>query len=124
MKAFNVPDKDDGDDDNDSDEVKRMVAVTLRRTGVQRRWRFLGVLGLYALLVVMALAMKAMAMRTMVIKAFNVPDTYCGDDDNDGDESEDFFDRDREEYRSTAALTLAQGCWSVRLTSCDGDVDK
>jgi len=49
-------------------------------------------------------------MKTMLIKAFNVPDKYDGDNGNDGDEGEENGDGDGngEEDRNTAALTLAR----------------
>ena len=63
-------------------------------------------------------------MKTMLINAFNVPDTYDGDNGDDGDEGEDHGDGNGEEDRNTAALTLARHRWSVRPTSCDGTGDE
>jgi len=36
----------------------------------------------------MVMMIKAMVMKVMVMKAFNIPDKYNGDDDNDADDSE------------------------------------
>ena len=72
----------------------------------------------------MALVINVMAMQTMVMKVFNVPDKDDGNDDNDGDEGEENGDGDGEEHRSTVALTLAQRPWYIRPASRDDDVDK
>jgi len=70
----------------------------------------------------MVRVLKAMGMKAIVVKSFNIPDKDDGDDDNDSDEGKDNGDSvgdgdgdgDGKEDKITADLTLAWCCRYIR----------